>query len=117
MPGLTSRVVPVARTEDGIDMTSASRSVWLDDQIGHHLVMHEPAIFQAQDVVGARRRERELQAVQIAWHRLGLRHHLQCWVVDPEPVVYIRARDLELDGLTDDEIGSFDRPGPLRPRR
>ena len=69
------------------------------------------------NVVSAWHREGVLQAVDKARHRLGLRHHLHCWIVDPKAVIYISAGDLELDGLADDEIGSFDRPGPLRARR
>src|SRR6516165_1917995 len=114
MPVLRSRALPVARTEDGIDIASASGSVWLYNQVGYHLVMHEPTVLQTQNAVSTRRRERVLQAVDIARHRLSLCHHLHCRVVDPKPVVYVCAGDLELDGLADDQIGSLYRPRPLR---
>src|SRR5215472_771079 len=87
MPGLRSRALPVPRTEEGIDIASPSGSVWLDDQVGHHLVMHEPAVLQTQDAISAGRREGVLQAVDVARHRLGLCHHLHCRIVDPKPVI------------------------------
>src|SRR5215472_12156070 len=97
MSPCTSLAVRVASAAGEIVMADPSSSVRLHDQVGHHLVMRETAVFQAQDVVSPWCRECELQAVDVAGHRLGLCDHLQRWVVDPKPVVHVGTGNLELD--------------------